>query len=162
MTHSDQNCAEGPEGFAISGIARGWTVDLSRSALLRLVWPAALLGTIVLASGGQVASVGNIPDFDKLAHVLLFGLLATHLCRYPDDPALRLSRTQGLFAIIVTTAFGLSDELHQATNPYRTFDFLDLLADLAGATLATFVYQLWPAYRRLLETPLRLRRRSAG
>lgn len=128
------------------------------SLAYRLFWPAALVATIVTASGSQVANLpGAFPfaGLDKVAHVLLFGLLATHLVRYPSTLGDRLSFRQALFAIVIVFLFGISDELHQASNPYRTFEYADMLADLGGATLAVILYQRWSFYRNLLECRLK-------
>ena len=131
----------------------------SERSLLRLFWPVSLVFLIVTASGSEMPPGPGIPGFDKVVHLLLFGLLATHLCRYPARPAARLRLPQAIFAVAVTTAFGLSDELHQAMNPHRTFDLLDLLADFLGACIAVACYQHWHLYRSLLEFPLFGRRR---
>lgn len=128
--------------------------DYQSSMLYRLLWPTLLVTTIVAASGSEIANMGtplSIDGLDKIAHLLLFGLLATHLCRYPDRPEARLSWGQGIFAICVVFFFGLSDELHQAQNPYRTFELADLAADFIGATVAVVLYQRVAWYRRLLE-----------
>lgn len=125
-----------------------------RSEYLRLLWPLALVSSILVASGTQLAPGPPVIGFDKVAHVLFFGLLATHLCRYPADPARRLSIRHGLFSIGMIVLFGASDELHQSLNPYRTYDLIDLAADAIGAVTATLAYQHWGAYRRLLEWDL--------
>lgn len=124
------------------------------SIAYRLIWPTLLVTTIVAASGSEIANVASpltTGGLDKIAHLLLFGLLATHLCRYPDRPETRLSRGQGIFAICVVFFFGVSDELHQAMNPFRTFELADLAADLVGATVAVILYQKVAWYRRMLE-----------
>ncbi|MGE9293039.1 MAG: VanZ family protein, partial [Puniceicoccales bacterium] len=116
----------------------------------RWLFPVGLALGISLLSGGTVPPgvVPGIFQIDKLIHVLVFGLLATAVYR-ALDPAMPPAR-RALWAIGLTIAFGLSDELHQGTNPNRTMDFADLLADIAGAIVATLVYQRWGLYRRLL------------
>jgi VanZ family protein len=109
-----------------------------------------VLGTaVVWASGhGQVAAPG-IVDFDKAAHFSIFGLLATLVLR-PFH-----GRRGVVWAIVIVSLFGASDEWHQSFTPGRSMDYHDWIADTLGAVVAVTTYTFWPWYRRLLETPLR-------
>jgi len=123
----------------------------------RLIWPVALAVTITCASGGmgpQIPKMLLFESIDKVAHFLVFGLLATLICRASREQQLALR--QGLLAIALTSLFGMSDELHQAFNPYRTFEIADWVADSTGAIVAIVVYQGWPLYRNFLENDLAL------
>jgi VanZ family protein len=62
--------------------------------------------------------------------------------------------------LLVVSAYGASDEWHQSFVPGRSTDVRDWIADTIGAALAIGLYAGWAWYRRLLETPLRLRRLS--
>jgi VanZ family protein len=59
----------------------------------------------------------------------------------------------------VVSAYGLFDEWHQSFTPGRFVEAADWVADTAGAAMAIVLYRSWGAYRRLLETPLRRKRR---
>lgn len=119
----------------------------------RWAYPLALAVTIVFASGrGQVAAP-DIVNFDKVAHLAVFGLLATLVLR---APGLR----HAWVAVVAVSLFGAADELRQSLTPGRFMEFGDWVADSIGALLAVAVYRFWPWYRRLLETPLRFRRRA--
>jgi len=70
---------------------------------------------------------------DKLAHGLLFGILALLLFR-----ALRYSfhapaRKLAAFAFIITVLYGASDEFHQSFVEGRCMSVTDWLADTIGA-----------------------------
>lgn len=119
--------------------------------LVRWLLPVGLAASISLLSGGSVPPgvVPGIFQIDKVIHVLVFGLLATAVYR-ALPPGLSPAR-RVVWAVGLTVAFGLSDELHQGMNPDRTMDGWDLLADAVGAVVATMVYQRWELYRRLLE-----------
>ena len=135
-----------------------WPDNLQKRELgtmyYRLIWPVCLASAITYASSGPAPPVPeglwffNI-DIDKVAHFFVFGLLATSLCRYNPKTTVRLSL--GLLAIVLTSLFGLSDELHQSLNPLRSFEMADWAADTFGAIVAVLVYQKWAFYRRLLE-----------
>jgi VanZ family protein len=127
----------------------------SRRHYLRLLWPLALMVTILWSSGTggpQVPRAFTFPHFDKVGHFFMFGLIATLLLRavfhWPD----RFKAV--LFAVALTSLFGALDEFRQSLNPYRHADLADWAVDTAGAVVAALAYTLWPFYRGLLERPL--------
>ncbi len=68
-----------------------------------------------------------LPYGDKLAHAFAFGLLAMLLFMAMGKPWV---------AIIVTSFYGLSDEVHQYFVPGRSVDITDWIADTLGAIVA--------------------------
>lgn len=81
-----------------------------------------------------------IPHLDKLIHAAAYGLLALLLAR-----ALRQSwgaalAEVALVAAVWAAAYGTAVELLQVTRPERTPSMADLLANAAGAALATLVW----------------------
>jgi hypothetical protein len=124
----------------------------------RWAYPAALAGAVIFASGqSHVAGSGWFIGIDKLSHFAVFGLLATLVLRAPGPCQARAWR-----AAAAVSLFGLCDEWRQSFTPGRFVEFADWVADTVGALVAVFVYQTWPAYRRLLEfrLPLGLARRA--
>ncbi|MBM3842162.1 MAG: VanZ family protein [Verrucomicrobia bacterium] len=85
---------------------------------------------------------------DKVVHFAVYGLLGTLACR----PA-RTWRGAAV-AVLVTSAFGASDEWHQSFVPGRTAELADWVADSAGAACAAVLYVRWTWYRRQLERVL--------
>jgi VanZ family protein len=119
------------------------------------LWPPLLAGTIVLVSGTQRLATPDIElvfSKDKLAHFLVFGLLATAILRTPPLRDLRLSSL--LIAAGLTAAFGAFDELRQSFTPGRQVELADWLADAAGAIVAVCAYRWLHPYRRCLEWPM--------
>ena len=119
------------------------------------------MGTLMLASHLQVPPA--VPSFewfeiDKLAHLLLYGLLATLWFRALKREG--RSRRRLALAFGLTIGFGMVDEVIQSFNAYRYFSLADWVADAVGALVALACYIAWPAYRRLLEQKL-IRRRPA-
>ena len=116
------------------------------------LWPLALALGIFLASGTQrlaTPDLGFQLSKDKLAHFLVFGLLATAVLR---TPRFRRRRLRDLFAAAcIASAYGACDELRQSLTPGRSVELADWLADTLGAIVAVIVYARWHAYRRLLE-----------
>jgi VanZ family protein len=87
------------------------------------------------------------PGADKVAHALLYaglaGIVSVGLHRSPGP---RASGAQHLVPIVFALVYGLSDEIHQIFVPNRSFDLLDLLADLVGAAAMQAI--LWAVWRR--------------
>lgn len=128
------------------------TADGRSPSRARWFYPCALAVMVVLASGRSQVAAPPIVDIDKLVHFSVFGLLATLVVRSPGLPRVWP-------AALLVSLFGIADEFRQSFTPGRSVEVADWLADTGGACLAVALYAFWPWYRRLLETPLRLRRR---
>ena len=115
---------------------------LSRCLHPRRLWvPAFIMAGVSILSGSSGVQTGPIQfiGMDKLGHLVVFGLLSVAWVRSMHEHA--LSQGMRLFlAVSLTTGFGLADELHQLTNPERTFEWGDLLADALGAFMGAAVY----------------------
>ena len=118
------------------------------------LWAVAVVATVFAASGRSQVAAPGIANFDKFAHTMVFGLIATLVGR-----SFRRRRWVW-FAILLTSIYGAADEIHQSFTPGRSVGVADWAADTLGACLAVTLYQLWPWYRRLLETPLFKRQRQ--
>jgi VanZ family protein len=124
------------------------------------LWPLLLVATIITLSGtAEIATpdIGLQFSKDKLAHFLVFGLLATSILRVP---VLRKRGWRGAaVAALVTTAFGAFDEIRQSLTPGRMVEVADWLADALGALVAVSSYRLITLYRETLERPIFVGRR---
>jgi VanZ family protein len=114
----------------------------------RLVPPALLVVAIFACSSRAHVPMPPIANFDKVVHFVLFGLLATLICRIGGGWRM------ALLAVAVTSAYGAMDELHQSFVPGRSCDVLDWVADTTGASLAVVIHTTWQAYRRILDVAL--------
>lgn len=110
------------------------------------------MGLILVASHRPNLVATGVEGGDKIVHFVVYGLLATLVCRLG-----RGWRAAG-WAWLVVAAFGATDEWHQSFVPGRSTELLDWVADALGAALAVTLYTGWTRYRDLLETPLRRRR----
>ncbi|PTY03231.1 VanZ family protein [Opitutaceae bacterium EW11] len=116
-------------------------------------WPAFVMLVIFVASSQSQVAGPSIPNFDKVAHFFAYGLLGTLWARVPS---VQRSKPLGIWlAVLLASAYGVSDEFHQSFTPGRSVDFFDWLSDTCGAALAVWVYRFWSGYRRFLEAPLR-------
>ena len=112
-----------------------------------LAWLPALLwaGVIFwLSSMPFPPSPGpRFPGKDKVGHWAIYGLLGYLVTRGLRAHNLSLPKTLAL-AMILTSAYGASDEWHQSFVPYRQASVEDLTADFMGVFLGTLVL-LWMA-----------------
>jgi VanZ family protein len=123
------------------------------SIRIRKLWgPILLMVAISLFSGsaGVQLEGWSFVGIDKLGHLAVFGLLGVAWVRW----LLQMGYGQAmvfLLAVVLTTLFGFSDELHQYLNPLRTFEWADLMADFSGAAIASALYLKTPFFKSFLE-----------
>lgn len=130
-------------------------LPLTPRANWRILWPVALMLTIAVSSSQAVVAppLPPILGFDKVAHLLVYGLLGTLCVRLPW--MLRRVRWRGWAAVGVASAYGALDELYQGTTG-RSPDIYDWIADVLGALVAVSLYLRWKRYREWLEWRLPL------
>ncbi|PXA03775.1 hypothetical protein DDZ13_10815 [Coraliomargarita sinensis] len=120
------------------------------------LWPILLLVTIFTLSGTSNIATPDIGlqfSKDKVAHFLVFGLLATAILRVP---VLKKRGWRGaLIAASIAIAFGGFDELRQSFTPGRSVELADWIADSLGALLACALYRFDSPYRQALEWRVR-------
>jgi VanZ family protein len=88
---------------------------------------------------------------DKVAHFLAYGALAALAVRAAARAAWAgVTWRAVLFAICISSLYGVSDELHQSFVPGRQPEALDAAADLAGAATAAGALWAWSIIRRFL------------
>ncbi len=100
--------------------------------------PAVAYAGVIFALSAQANPLQFLPPElllqDKLLHAIEYAALAGLLV-----PALRLggrSPRGALFlAVLVASAYGATDEIHQSFVPGRTADVLDWVADTLGAVV---------------------------
>lgn len=114
------------------------------------IWPFALAVAIFLASGTSNLAAPNVGfSYDKLAHFLVFGLVATSVIRIPVF--INRNWNGALKVICLISLYGVLDEFRQSFTAGRSVEVDDWIADTLGALLASVLYLKWHWYRRLLE-----------
>jgi len=119
----------------VRSLARRHYLDLSPARL----WPLALLVAYGIFAG-FISNPGIDHPFDKLQHLVFFGLLtlavhAVFCCR------LRISAA-------VAAGLGLAGELVQSLFPHREFSLGDIAANLIGVALIVAAIALLRSQRR--------------
>lgn len=138
--------------------------------ICRWLWPLLVIAVVCIASGNAIEAPFLPPTPlapDKVAHLAVFGLLATLIYRalpqggmgsaakgHSQPETGRNANWRTCAAIGITALFGIGDEIHQSFNPARTFELYDFVADALGAVVAVCAYRWLPFYRKALELRL--------
>src|SRR5262249_2551621 len=81
--------------------------------------------------------------WDKLLHVIEYGGLGLLACRASLGEGARWKHAV-LVAILISSAYGVTDEWHEAVVPLRTPDGYDWIADTVGAAIGAAAYLAAP------------------
>ena len=85
----------------------------------------------------EAPGVELVPFYSSFAHMLVFaGFSAVLFFALDSSTHGNMKRLCPLFALLITFAYGLTEEIHQHYVPGRTMDMADALVDLIGATMA--------------------------
>ena len=97
----------------------------------------ASLVFILSSMSSLPVKIEPFPNFDKVEHMCEYGLFAILLFRALNGT---LSRADFIWiaslTVMITLAYGMSDEFHQSFVPHRDADVKDLVADGFGAIAA--------------------------
>jgi len=96
---------------------------------------AGFMGLLFLSSS-RSTYIGAGRVSDKLLHTLAYLVLGVLLQRAAHGGFRGLRAGPAIAAVLVTAAYGLTDELHQIYVPGRIASVTDWLADVVGALLA--------------------------
>ncbi len=113
---------------------------------------AVLLALAIFLQSSRTAPSLGGDGLDDLAHTVahfgLYFLLAWFIAGGLN--ATRRSPRRLFLSVILATAYGISDELHQSLVPSREASVTDLLVDLIGACLGGIAFAL---FHDLIRTP---------
>lgn len=102
-----------------------------------------ILWIIYLAnSGGRSVLfdfVGALPYGDKLGHFCLFGALTLAVVAATKFRSFSLGRMHIYYGVVVVALFVFAEEVSQVFIVTRTFDLIDLAADVVGIVMAASV-----------------------
>ncbi len=117
-----------------------------RAWLPAILWAGTIFFLSAQSSLPPIAP--SVPNFDKVEHFGTYGLLGILVI-----DAVRRSSTLTLpkavlVAILITSAYGASDEFHQRFVPNRSCDVWDWTADTIGGILGVAVYAAYESRRR--------------
>jgi VanZ family protein len=130
----------------------------NRKRTIFYLLPAVGYAALIFALSSMTLDIDELKPvltFDKLLHFAEYYVLGYLLMRaFTTSGIPLLAASPVAVTILVGSAYGLSDEIHQAFVPGRDVSSVDFLFDAAGVSLAAFTYpwvrhRLWPV--RALE-----------
>ncbi len=85
------------------------------------------------------------PHIDKLLHLAAYAVLGVLFFRALKTlPRQHDLRRIMILSILLSSLYGISDEIHQHFVPYRNAEIVDALADILGCILGVYIYRyLW-------------------
>ena len=117
-------------------------------AVARLLWlwgpVLGLMAAIFLVSDQPALPElpGRIPDV--VAHALVYAVLGALMLRALAGARwLRVTLGNAALAVVLSAAYGLTDEFHQSFVPGRTAEARDLAADAAGGAAGAGLVWGW-------------------
>jgi len=116
------------------------------SLLLALAWMAYIF---YLSHQPSLDLPQLFPNQDKVMHFGAYAVLGVFLLGALPMALTGFGNAQIVFATLLASLYGISDEFHQSFVPGRSPDVLDWLADTSGALTATLLLA-WLS-RRLLR-----------
>jgi VanZ family protein len=116
----------------------------NRPLYLWLPVVAYMAGLFYLSSLSNLPSVPGGFITDKHEHFSFYGILAALTLRALAKGQRRnVTLLTVLGAILISSAYGVSDEFHQRFVPGREYDVLDMTADAIGSAVAACLVWAW-------------------
>ena len=127
---------------------------------IALAWVPAVAYTLLIwwlsSRAIDIAFLRYVPFEDKGVHFLEYAALAFFIAYAVVVTWGQRALSGALVAVLMTSAAGLLDEVHQAFVPGRQADTFDLLADALGAVLGALLYAGSSLLRRAARRPRRI------
>lgn len=112
---------------------------------------ALVMGIIFLFSDqrGDTLHLPPLPGIDKLAHAVIYGVLAaTTIFVFSNSYKEKRPRVVLVVTTLFCLCYGVSDEFHQYFVPGRKASIFDIVADVCGALLVGLVWAGWQKRRQ--------------
>lgn len=147
ISHASNNDAARPKSRRRAFVISSWVAVIAMAALI--FWMSAKDGTTLDEDSGIISIVkawlataaqavfGHPVDVSPIGHFteyLIFGALFANALRW-HMPA----RKATLTAVVLASAYGVTDEIHQIFVPMRSCDPMDWAVDTAAAAVGAFI-----------------------
>jgi VanZ family protein len=81
------------------------------------------------------------PFFDKVLHFTAYALLGALFLRAFNTTRIKHHlKLTIMLSILLSSLYGISDEIHQSFVPFRIADAMDALADILGCTFGVYIF----------------------
>ncbi len=90
----------------------------------------------------SIESIPELPYTDKLLHFFAYAVLGALFLRAYKTLQIRNNlKLLIILSVLSSSLYGISDEIHQYFVPSRSFEYVDILADVLGSLFGVFIYQ---------------------
>jgi VanZ family protein len=87
-------------------------------------------------------SVPDLPYIDKLLHIAVYAILGALLLRAFTSLQIKNNvKLVMILSILLSTLYGISDEIHQYFVPFRNADLIDVFADMTGSIIGVYIFK---------------------
>lgn len=111
--------------------------------LILRILPIFYMAAVFMMSSMPSDAVVELPRWDSLVkeslHLIEFGILYT-LLFFAALTFKGITPKLNLALIILSSLYGLSDEIHQYFVPYRSATVIDLVKDVIGVLVASWIF----------------------
>jgi hypothetical protein len=110
-----------------------------------IYWFPILVYCLLIFLQSSRPSLNITPDWpfiDKVLHFVAYALLGALFLRAFNTTRIKHNlKLLIMLSVILSSLYGISDEIHQSFVPYRTADAMDALADILGSIAGVYLYQ---------------------
>lgn len=141
-------CPVGTKRFRDAARAAAAAPAVTALRLVSLWGPVAAYMAVIFMASANSNPPAPPHVSDKLLHLGAYAGLAVTICRaLLGGLSPRLSWRAAFATLAITTAYGVTDELHQMFVPGRSPDVYDVAADAAGAVAGLIALRAWGIIR---------------
>jgi len=119
--------------------------NLNKLHIFFYYWFPILIYCLLIFIQSSYPSTERIPDWpyiDKMLHFAAYALLGALFLRAFKTTKIKNNlKLVLILSILLSSLYGVSDEIHQYFIPYRIADLMDVLADLLGSIMGVYIYQ---------------------
>ncbi len=139
----DQKIIKTP--FIVGSAGKTNKITLEKLHKFTVYWFPILVYCLLIYVQSSHPSPQDLPDWplmDKLLHFACYALLgALFLRAFNATPIKNNLKLVLILSVLLSSLYGISDEIHQSFVPYRTADPMDVLADILGSIAGVYLYQ---------------------
>jgi len=124
--------------------------SLLRAIIFKLPAPLIIITITILSSRSSLPTVQWIPGLDKIMHFSVYTVLSIAIgLWFSRSSWLKHPKRNFFLCTVITSFYGVLDEVHQYFVPGRSADILDWVADILGGAFGAAIVLI---FVRILES----------
>jgi VanZ family protein len=123
---------------------QGPGIRLKKIHKFTVYWFPILVYCLLIYIQSSHPSPQSLPDWpfiDKLLHFACYAFLGALFVRaFNTTPIKHNLKLVVILSVLLSSLYGISDEIHQHFVPFRTADVMDALSDILGSIAGVYLY----------------------